>query len=410
MTVNKELIDILLQKVNGEVDYDWAEIAQMYEVDVSVDSLRKYARGIQWCDEAGVLSFSNPIACVIESATPEGDERMAAIQARDLRREVNELYRAEARADALRRAIIDAADRMPPMIVRTPAKCYWLNESDMKLVVPIADCHYGAEWEIKGLKGEIINRYSPEIFEERMGVLLREIVETAREEGVEKILLLMAGDSLDGMLRQSQLMRLRYGVVDATMRFAEFMSQWIDKLTSYGLHVELYNVMGNHTEIRPLGSKRGDFPEENLEKIITWYMAERLSHNGFVKIHQNCQKHHLIDVLGSNVVLGHGDDEKDIVKFARDMMLLYQTPVHYFYAGHKHTGESYTGGTTADGNTEIIRVPSMCGVDTYANSLRFGGRAGTELALFMKDEGIVKKYPIWFNKRVGDISEEAKAA
>ena len=30
------------------------------------------------------------------------------------------------------------------------------------------DEHYGAEFELKGLFGEIINSYSPEIFEKRM--------------------------------------------------------------------------------------------------------------------------------------------------------------------------------------------------------------------------------------------------
>lgn len=29
MIISKDLIDILLQKVRGEVDLDWAEIAQM---------------------------------------------------------------------------------------------------------------------------------------------------------------------------------------------------------------------------------------------------------------------------------------------------------------------------------------------------------------------------------------------
>lgn len=370
---------------------------------MAVDSLRKYAKGIQWCEEAGVLSFVNPVVCVTEKTDDAGAERMALQQARDLRREINETYRAEARSDALRRAIIEAADRMPPMTVRTPVHGYWKNQEEGCLIIPIADCHYGAEWEIKGLKGEVINRYSPEIFEDRMGKLLNEAEERIHENKVNRAVVLMAGDSLDGMLRQSQLMRLRYGIVDATMRFAEFMCQWIDRLSAVGVRVDVYNVMGNHTEIRPLGSKRGDFGEENLEKIITWYMAERMKNNERVKVHANCPKHHLITIDGKNVVLSHGDDEKDIVKFARDMMLLYQTPVDYFYTGHKHTGESYMGGTTADGNTEVIRIPSICGVDTYANSLRFGGRAGTELHLFAQGRGIVKKYPVWLNDRAADI-------
>lgn len=373
-------------------------------MDVSVDSLRKYARGIQWCDEAGVLTFTNPVACVIESAPAETEARNAVIQARDLRREINEAYRAEARSEALRRSIIEAAAQLPPMPIRkSPWPRGMKSRAGSKLVVPIADCHYGGEWEVRGLKGELINKYSPEIFEMRMGQLLEAVVAKAEANNLSDIIVLMAGDSLDGMLRQSQLMRLRYGIVDSTMRFAEYMAQWVDELTTYGLRVEVYNVLGNHSEIRPLGSKRGDFPEENLERIITWYMAERLSGNELAYICPKCEKHHLINIAGSNVILSHGDDDNDIAKFARDMILQYQMPVHYFYTGHKHKSDYHIGGSTADGSTDIIRIPSICGVDIYANSLRFGGRAGTKLAVFEDGVGITAEYPIWLNRSVAEI-------
>ena len=44
---------------------------------------------------------------------------------------------------------------------------------------------------------------------------------------------MMLGDLLDGMLRQSQLMRLEYGLVDSVMQLSEYMAQWIAALSQY---------------------------------------------------------------------------------------------------------------------------------------------------------------------------------
>lgn len=76
------------------------------------------------------------------------------------------------------------------------------------------------------------------------------------------------------MLRASQLMKLRWGVVESCMRFSEYMAQWISALSQDAV-VSVCGVDGNHTETRNLNSKRGDFPGENLEKVIFWFMAER---------------------------------------------------------------------------------------------------------------------------------------
>lgn len=75
---------------------------------------------------------------------------------------------------------------------------------DHTLVLCIADCHYGAEWRITGLNGEIVNEYNPDVFEERMRRLLAQVSQIVEREGIWDIALLLCGDSLDGMLRPSQ--------------------------------------------------------------------------------------------------------------------------------------------------------------------------------------------------------------
>jgi len=112
----------------------------------------------------------------------------------------------------------------------------------------------------------------------------------------------MAGDSLDGMLRASQLSKLRWGMVESCVRFSEYMTAWIDTLSEFA-NVEVYNVDGNHTETRPLGSKRGEFENENLEKIVTWFLEARFVGGERVTIHSPSEKMRLFTVCEQSFLL-----------------------------------------------------------------------------------------------------------
>lgn len=100
-----------------------------------------------------------------------------------------------------------------------------------------------------------------------MDDLLNQTRDILEKEGIHEVQILLCGDSLDGMLRNSQLMKLRWGVVESCMRYAEYLSLWINELSRWA-EISVCGVDGNHTETRGLNSKRGDFPEENLEKVI----------------------------------------------------------------------------------------------------------------------------------------------
>lgn len=230
---------------------------------------------------------------------------------RDLRKEMNEHFRAEARSDALRDAVMDAARRMAP--VEKPLNYPPALDGPMErcLVVAIGDMHYGAEWSVTGLMGEPINRYSPEVFEARMWTLLGELAKILCKERIHHVKLMICGDALDGMLRNSQLMKLRYGMVESCMKLAEFLTCWIASLRSDAT-VSVFGVDGNHGEIRPLGSRKGEFGNENLEKILMWYLAARFEDDDHVYIDPVSEKLKLVDVLGYRFLMVHGEDAKGL--------------------------------------------------------------------------------------------------
>ena len=261
------------------------------------------------------------------------------------------------------------------------------------LVLCVADCHYGAEWIVRGLRGEILNRYNPEVFGERMDDLLAQVREIIVKENISDVQLLLCGDSLDGMLRNSQLMKLRWGVIESCMRFSEHMAQWIAALSQYAT-VSVCGVDGNHTETRTLNSKRGDFPGENLEKVIFWFLAERLKGVPGVFVDSVTEQRKHLTVQGFNLLLTHGTDIKSLENAAKQTMLLYGEAIDYLICGHKHREQEYVSGYTDQGNSVVIRVPSVCGMDEYAQRLGYGGKPGA-LAMVL-EAGYVRRciYPI----------------
>lgn len=279
-----------------------------------------------------------------------------------------------------------------PRIQVSPRERFHDDESQ-SLVVCIADCHYGAEWTIRGLQGEALNTYSPEIFEARMATLLGEIKAILEKEGIGHVVILLCGDALDGMLRNSQLMRLRWGVVESCMRYAEYMAQWVCALATFA-DVEVYGVDGNHSEIRPLGSKRGEFDNENLEKIILWHMAERLSRIDAVRVDDVVERRKLVHVQGYAILLSHDTDTPSLENAAKQAMLLYNEKIDFMICGHKHRERELVSGYTASGNSLILRIPSLCGMDDYAQKLGYGGQPGALAMVLERGYGRRCVYPI----------------
>ena len=382
----KALIFEIARKKSGDSDKDWSELTEEFDLDVSPETLRKAGVGVKLAEAAGMLRSMDEA----EEASQGVIDRM---KLRELSAKVNEMYRKEARVELLAESVKEAAKGLKPM--QPLAYREIPRESDKALVLCIGDVHYGAKIHVKGLNGETINRFDGEVFEARMQRLLQETIAILKKENIATVHVFLVGDLIDGMLRQSQLIRLEYGLVESTMRFSEYMANWILSLSMYA-DVHVAACSGNHSEVRPLGSKRREFEAENMEKIILWYMAARLDEmrDEGIDIDVSCERFNKKEVLGHTFLLLHGDAEKDISKFADESIRLYGEPIDFFVCGHKHRENEYPTGMTQQGTSAIVRVPSLCGVDTYANSKNFGGAPGALAMVMEMDYGRRCIYPI----------------
>lgn len=383
----QEIVQEILDRRRGRNDRRWIDVVNDFDLECSPDDLRKLAFGVRFANDAG-MQFSNEDQSNIDKNFVER-QKLYDVQ-RQVKKDMREISRTELICEK-----IDIAIESLPKIHLTSTSNRKSRNKSRDLVVGIGDFHYGAEFDVLGLYGETINNYNSSVFERRMGQLADEIIEITDKENPDQITIMIAGDMLDGLLRTSQLQRLEYGVIESTIHLAETLTIWLTELAdSIDVPIRVYAVRGNHGEIRPLGTKAGQFPEENMERIVMHYLYARFRDVKRVTIAQNdAPMMQIIDVCGYQFLLTHGQN-MNIESTAKDYVNLYQKPIDVFMVGHLHKTQSFTSGIMPASNVYVERVPSICGVDPYAQTKGYGALPGATVILMEEGYGRKCVYPI----------------
>lgn len=248
------------------------------------------------------------------------------------------------------------------------------------------DEHFGVDFELKGLFGDILNAYSPEIFEKRMWDLFNQTVESVQKENIDILNVFSMGDFSDGILRVSQLMKLRYGVVDGTIKYADFISNWLNELTKY-TRVNYQSTNGNHTELRMIGAPKGTFTEDNMGKVVSEFIKTRLKDNPNFTYIENPTGYIYAELAGCPVLGIHGE-VKNMSNAIKEFSSIYGIHIQYLLAGHLHHNKVEEVGV----NQEVINIGSIIGVDSYSLSLRKTSNASAKLLVFEEGKGKICEY------------------
>lgn len=302
--------------------------------------------------------------------------------------EYNRWLREEAREEMVQEKISEAIANLKPLTVpeyrATP-------EKNRGAVLCLADAHFNAEFEIKGLWGEVLNSYSPEIFVERMWLLRDKVKEIVEREKLSELHIYGLGDDNDGLLRLTDnLFKLRWGVLESTLIYADFMANWINAVSSF-VNVNVHMVQdSNHNQLRLCSAPKNAFKGENLSKIIVHTLKGRLSDNPCVKVVENPTGYVFANIVGYNIMGIHGE-VKSLKATMDNLSRLYNTRIDFLIGGHKHHSEEYGF------DCEAISVGSIIGIDDYSTSLMRSSNASATMLIFEEGNGLVTKHNIKLN-------------
>ena len=299
--------------------------------------------------------------------------------------EYNKWLREEARDELICEKICNEIKANNSLVAPKPLV---VDKAHRSAVLAFGDEHYAAEFTIYGLYGEIINSYNPEIFEQRMWDLFYQTVDIIQKEELTTLYVFSLGDFTDGILRCSQLMKLRYGVVEGTVKYANFIAHWLNELSKY-VKVKYQMVYGNHSELRMLGQPKGTFKEENTGMFVREMIKTYLCDNPNFEIIVNPTGLIFDTIEGINVLGIHGE-VRNMENAIKDFSNTYNTNIQILIGGHMHHYKAETVGV----NKDVINVPSIIGIDDYSMSLNKTSNPGAVMFLIEENKGVTLEYKI----------------
>lgn len=392
--MNKSQYEAILKtcsdKINGDNDLDWKEIVEKYGLSVHYDTLRKASQTIfggafvrSYFEDKGFATADN--STIDEKLKELRKERMK-LQTANVER--NRLDRKEARQE-LYYEQIGALCQTLPVPEFKPLEIG--DGGNMTYVVAISDQHYGATFESEH------NSYSPAEFEARLCVLAYRLTKFVREKKLNHIIITSLGDSLQGILRCSDLLINDTTVVRAVVDYSRLIAQFLNGLSEY-VDITYYHVpSANHTQTRPLGTKSSELGGEDLEYVISNYIKDLVANNERIKVKlaDDGRQYVMIDEIPDfNVYALHGHQVKNVELALRDISTFTNNNADYILMGHFHGGKETTVAEGVNHDCEVLICPSFIGSDPYSDSLFKGSKGAVKIYGFDEIYGHTESYKI----------------
>lgn len=379
------LIQIKIE--NNPDDLDWQDIIEILNLNLHRDSLRKACQTefggysvMKYFKEKIIKEKITDINVLDEIELKKIELEKERIKLGTIKQEYNKWKRQDARLelffDEIQKSIktIDVPEFTPIQI----------NDSKERIgLLGVADFHYGKVFS------SINNKYSEEIFYERMNKLLYETVELCKEQNISQLHVLNMGDDIEGMtLRISQLMSLQSGMIDQVIKLARYMAKFLNELSKY-VEITYHHVLcGNHSEVRAFNDKT--FTYENMERVIIAYIRDVLQNNPRINIPEYNGKFVDFKIFNYNIYAQHGQKVKNPKKIIADASQLHRKFFDVSYFGHMHHEIQMTTNEAKTHDCEVVYVPSIMGSDEYSDDNYFGGsKASAKLDIY--EEGKCRK-------------------
>lgn len=370
----------------------WEEVANIINKELNYEYTEsKYRKQYQAFTKmlAGNKSFNGGSDEVYADIQRQRDELYKAkVQFFDQRREYNKLLTADARVDHIIGCLKESVDKLNyerPLEVHIPEN---IESYDKEAVLCVSDVHYGM------VTDNVWNVYNTDIARRRIEELTEKTIEHLVFHRPKVLNVLLLGDMAHGAIHVSARVQSEENVCDQIIQVSELIAQMINELSKWVPQVNVYSTYGNH--MRTVQNIRESVHSDNMEKLIPWWLEQRLKDNANVTIiPATYYEFILLKVSGYNIVATHGDLDN-----FKSMGVLFNTlfnkqygiSVDYTISGDKHHHEEFE-----QLGVESTLVRSLCGTDDYANGKRLYSECGQTLMFFTPRDGKQCIYNIKFS-------------
>ena len=273
----------------------------------------------------------------------------------DQRREYNKLLASDARAEHLCDELIMSANKLNKEKALDFREKWFKPNTHKQAVLCWADWHYGM------VTDNIWNKYNTDICRRRVKNLVEITKDFLILNKIDTLTIITLGDAAHGSIHTSCRVQAEEDTCDQLMHVSEIMAEAINNLSSVVNHINVYSCYGNH--MRSIQNKNDSIHSDNMEKIIPWWLRQRLQNNPKVNIIESEYKEFTrINILGTHICAVHGDLEKDFKKIGTTINTIFSKKfgetIDYTISADKHHIEEFE-----QLGIKSVLVPRLCGTD-----------------------------------------------
>lgn len=409
-TETKEGNEVDIEKLRGESDLDfhrrvvYGKLVDKTLADVDYAELSDLLYGQQYhSDSARRMMYGSLRTLQLVDAEQrsnitdadvlrEMDAKREALQKEsqrfyDQRREYNKLVAETARNEHLEERLVAAAEKMASsadsVMGFDPVYGRTFSGSPTEAVLVLCDWHYGMTTK------NVWNTYDTNICRERVRAVIEAAVARIKTHGCHKLHVVVLGDLVHGAIHTSARVASEELACDQIMNVSEILAQSIEYVSQFVDVTEVHTTYGNHA--RTVQNKNDSTHRDNMERIIPWWLAERLKSHSNIVIHNEYENEFIfLDVCGYGICASHGD--LDGVKGSpRLLTTLFQKRfgknVDYILLADKHHRESFE-----ELGVSAMICGALCGTDDYANTKRLYATPEQLLLIVDPDAGVDAEY------------------
>lgn len=375
-------------------DLEWEDIVEATGIECHRDSLRKAASVTPYSGYAVAQYFRKKYAA---GGGPSQSDYMEEIDCKiaemrkeakrfyDQRREFNKMVDRIGRTENLEDRLVDAAVLLNESIPLYMDKSVSYTYEDNEAVLVFADWHYGM------ITDNIWERYNTNVCRSRVERLVESAIERIKLHHCRRLHILLLGDMAHGAIHTSARVASEELVCDQVMQVSEIIAQAINTLADTVEKTVVHATYGNH--LRTVQNKNDSIHADNMERLIPWWLEQRLGDRGDVIFSQAEYYEFLyFDVCGYKICATHGDLDgvKNAGKTLNTLFCKkYGSGIDYVILADKHHKEEFE-----ELGIESMVVRSLCGTDEYANTKRLYSTPGQLMIVFKPEIGADAFYQI----------------
>lgn len=356
-----------LAKINGEIDADWQEIVDEFNLECHRDTLRKNfvgSMGVQHVVELyeeKLLNLPKNEPC---DAVKEIEQKRQQLvkekqKLKDERTVLNRLLRTEARWEAVIELLEEKVEK------------YEYSETDYLLSHKYAGknteaCLLLSDWHIGAGCDTYLNTFNIDVAKARVEHLKQCVIEYCELHKIQTLNIEMLGDLVSGIIHVSNRLVQCENIIESTVIASELLAELIKDLSRIVPKIRLVYCVGNHGRVN--ADVRESISEENFEYLIKYYLTTKLENLPNVEWLENDINHEMCFYSlnnGKTIASCHGHREKrgsykHSVKNLTDYSETYR--VDEVHMGHFHNHQIINN---------VVVNGSLMGCDEYAQNFKY---------------------------------------